>query len=176
MCLRFSQHLLALMTKAPTEANIKWEGIKRDVPPPHWLDCGNPSWECSRGLVARYQGRRLIIYLDPELIARVATTTFELDLSRTAIPPLDAFILPELRTTMLAVNAELTAGRRVERAQHLLRGADERLGGGRPPGRLLGPKPVQLSLQADRRHHAGTVSALPKNLLKEGKLRQEIGR
>jgi AraC family transcriptional regulator len=50
------------------------------------------------------------IYLDPKLIAQVATTSFELDLSRTAVPPLDAFIVPELRTTMLAVDAELTAG------------------------------------------------------------------
>ena len=47
------------------------------------------------------------IYLDPKLIARVATTSFELDLSRTAIPPFDALIAPELRTTMLAVDAEL---------------------------------------------------------------------
>src|SRR5260221_2810330 len=52
----------------------------------------------------------LHIYLDPKLIAQVATTSFELDLSRTAVPPLDAFIVPELRTTMLAVDAELTAG------------------------------------------------------------------
>jgi AraC family transcriptional regulator len=52
----------------------------------------------------------LHIYLDPKLIARVATTTFELDLTRAAIPPLGAFFAPELRTTMLAVDAELTAG------------------------------------------------------------------
>jgi AraC family transcriptional regulator len=44
------------------------------------------------------------------LIARVATTSFELELSRTAVPPLDALIVPELRTTMLAVDAELRAG------------------------------------------------------------------
>jgi hypothetical protein len=40
----------------------------------------------------------------------VATTSFELDVSHTPIPPLDALILPELRTTMLAVDAELTTG------------------------------------------------------------------
>jgi AraC family transcriptional regulator len=44
------------------------------------------------------------------LTARVATTSLELDVSHTAIPPLDALILPELRATMLAVDAELTTG------------------------------------------------------------------
>src|SRR5258708_15045932 len=48
--------------------------------------------------------------LDPNLTARVATTSLELDVSHTAIPPLDALILPELRSTMLAVDAALTTG------------------------------------------------------------------
>jgi hypothetical protein len=52
----------------------------------------------------------LHIYLDPKLTARVATTSFELDVSHTAIPPLDSLVLPELRSTMLAVDAELTTG------------------------------------------------------------------
>jgi len=52
----------------------------------------------------------LHIYLDPKLTARVATTSLELDVSHTPIPPLDALILPELRATMLAVDAELTTG------------------------------------------------------------------
>ena len=51
----------------------------------------------------------LDIYLDPKLTARVATT-LELDVSHTAIPPLDSLVLPELRSTMLAVDAELTTG------------------------------------------------------------------
>src|SRR5260221_5260928 len=55
-------------------------------------------------------GDCLNIYLDPKLTAQVATTSFELDVSHTAIPPLDALILPELRATMLAVDAELTTG------------------------------------------------------------------
>jgi hypothetical protein len=41
---------------------------------------------------------------------------------------------------------------------------------------LLEAKPVLLSLQADRQHHAATVSDFRKNLLKEGKLLQELGR
>jgi len=55
-------------------------------------------------------GDCLNIYLDPKLTARVATTSLELDVSHTPIPPLDALILPELRATMLAVDAELTTG------------------------------------------------------------------
>jgi hypothetical protein len=43
------------------------------------------------------------------LAARVATTALEQDV-HTAIPPLDALILPELRTTILAGDAELNTG------------------------------------------------------------------
>ena len=57
-------------------------------------------------MLARYKDS-LHIYLDPKLTAQVATTSFELDVSHTAVPPLDALILPELRATMLAVGAEL---------------------------------------------------------------------
>jgi AraC-like DNA-binding protein len=57
--------------------------------------------------------------------------------------------------------------RRVERAQHLLRAEGElRLGRGRAPRRLPGPKSLFPSLQADRRRHTGTVSALRKNAQK----------
>ncbi|MBV8486309.1 MAG: helix-turn-helix transcriptional regulator [Verrucomicrobia bacterium] len=51
----------------------------------------------------------LHIYLEPELITR-AVTSFELDLSPTGVPPLDSLILPDIRATMLAVEAELTNG------------------------------------------------------------------
>jgi AraC family transcriptional regulator len=69
------------------------------------MPAGNVAEVCWRGTKDSF-----FIYLDPEFVARVATTTFELELSRTAVPPLDALMLPELRTMMLAVDAELTAG------------------------------------------------------------------
>ena len=100
-----SQHLLVLMTKPPAKMRFRYEGGKRDLPPPAGsiavLPVGSEPEFC-------WQGTKdsLHIYLDPKLIARVATSSFELDLSRTTIPPLDALILPELRTTMLAVDAE----------------------------------------------------------------------
>jgi AraC family transcriptional regulator len=60
----------------------------------------------------RWEGSKdsLHIYLEPSQVARVAAETFELDPSRTVVPPLDALIVPELRAAMLAVDAELAAG------------------------------------------------------------------
>src|SRR5260370_26107282 len=104
-----SQHLLVLMTRPPAKMRLRYEGGKRDLPPPAGsiavLPVGSEPEAC-------WQGTKdsLHIYLDPKMTARVATTSFELDVSHTAIPPLDALILPELRATMLAVDAELTTG------------------------------------------------------------------
>src|SRR5260221_3888999 len=104
-----SQHLLILITRPPTEMNLRYEGVKRDIPPPAGSIMVMPV-----GSVTEWRWRgtanSLHIYLDPKLIAQVATTSFELDLSRTAVPPLDAFIEPKVRTTMLAVDGEVTAG------------------------------------------------------------------
>jgi AraC family transcriptional regulator len=48
--------------------------------------------------------------LEPGLFARVGAEAFGLDGARVTIPPLDGLELPHLRTAMLAVDAELTAG------------------------------------------------------------------
>jgi AraC family transcriptional regulator len=60
----------------------------------------------------RWQGSRdaIIIYLEPSIVARVVAETFEFDPTRTMVPPLDGFNSPELLSTMLAVDAELSAG------------------------------------------------------------------
>jgi AraC family transcriptional regulator len=50
------------------------------------------------------------IHLEPGLVARVAAEAFDLDAARLTLPPLDAVDLPQLRSAMLAVDAELTAG------------------------------------------------------------------
>jgi AraC family transcriptional regulator len=52
----------------------------------------------------------LHIYLEPDLVARVAAEAFGLDPARLTVPPLDGLDLPQLRAAMLAVDAELTAG------------------------------------------------------------------
>ena len=104
-----SQHLLILTTRPPAKMRFRYEGGKRDLPSPAGsitvMPVGSEAELCWQGTADC-----LHIYLDPKLTARVATTSLELDVSHTAIPPLDALILPELRTTMLAVDAELTNG------------------------------------------------------------------
>jgi AraC family transcriptional regulator len=63
-------------------------------------------------VLSRWQGSRdsLLIYLEPSLVAQVAAESFELDPSRTVVPPLVGLDLPKLRSAMLAVDAELRAG------------------------------------------------------------------
>jgi AraC family transcriptional regulator len=104
-----SQHLLVLMTRPPAKMKFRYAGGKRDLPSPAGsitvMPVGSEAELCWQGTADC-----LHIYLDPKLTARVATTSLELDVSHTAIPPLDALILPELRTTMLAVDAELSTG------------------------------------------------------------------
>src|SRR5262249_56862478 len=50
------------------------------------------------------------VYLEPELVGRIAAETFSLDSARWMLPPLDSLAHPQLRDALLAVNAELTAG------------------------------------------------------------------
>jgi AraC family transcriptional regulator len=83
----------------------------------------------------------LHVFLEPELVARVAAEAFGLDPACVALPPLDGLDLPQLRAAMLAVNDELTAiaaGGRVAAeslanvlAVHLIRNASAP----RPPAR-----------------------------------------
>ena len=62
--------------------------------------------------LVRWQGSKedLLIYLEPSLVARVAAESFGFDSSRTVLPPLYGLNVPELRSAMLAVDAELRAG------------------------------------------------------------------
>jgi len=104
-----SEHLLILHTKPAAEMNFRYEGVKRDIPPPVGSITVMPAGSVTD---CRWRGTKdaFHIYMDPKLVAAVATTSFERDPSRMAVPPLDALIAPELRTTMLAVDAELKAG------------------------------------------------------------------
>jgi AraC family transcriptional regulator len=52
----------------------------------------------------------LFIDLEPSLVARVAAESCDFDSSRTVLPPLYGLNVPELRSAMLAVDAELRAG------------------------------------------------------------------
>ena len=104
-----THYWLVLFTRPPEELDLLYEGVKRHVP----LPAGSIS-VVPAGTMAmwRWSGRKdsLHIYLEPDLVARVAAEAFGLDPSRLTVPPLDGLDLPHLRATMLAVDAELTAG------------------------------------------------------------------
>jgi AraC family transcriptional regulator len=104
-----SQHVLILVTRPPEEMNLRYEGVKRDVPPAAGSVAVMPAGNAS---LWRWRGSKdsLHIHLEPSLIARAATASFEIDSARMVVPPLDGLIVPELRAVMLAVGAELTAG------------------------------------------------------------------
>src|SRR5262245_8050807 len=105
---RVTHHLLILYARPPEELDLRYEGVKRQVPPPagtvSLVPAGSPHW-------VRASGRReqLFIFLEPGLVARVAAGTFGLDPARLTLPPLDGLDLPHLRAAMAAVDAELTA-------------------------------------------------------------------
>jgi AraC family transcriptional regulator len=67
------------------------------------VPAGHPVWLRTSGCKDQ-----LLIFLEPELVARVAA--FDLDPTRLTLPPLDGLDLPPLRAVMAAVDAELTAG------------------------------------------------------------------
>jgi AraC family transcriptional regulator len=103
-----SRHAIVLFTKPPGEMNIRCPGVNRKSPPPLGSIVLLPA-----GAVAdvSWRGRKdcLQVYVEPALVKRVAARSFERGLPW-AIPPLDAFVAPELRSAMLAIEAESAAG------------------------------------------------------------------
>ena len=102
---------MVLITRPPEKLDVQYEEMKRHRPPPTGsiavVPAGSsPLW--------RWQGSKdtLLIYLEPSLVARVAAESFEFDPTRTVVPPLDGLNVPELSSTMLAVDTELRGWRR----------------------------------------------------------------
>jgi AraC family transcriptional regulator len=100
---------LVLFSRPPDELDLRYEGVKRHVPPPAGsisvVPAGSPAqWRWSGSF------DWLHIFLEPGLVARVAAEAFGLDPGRLTVPPLDSLELPHLRSAMGAVDAELTAG------------------------------------------------------------------
>jgi AraC family transcriptional regulator len=104
-----THHRLFLYTRPPDELDLRYEGVKRHVPPPAGaisvVPAGSPHRVRSSGCKDE-----LHVFLEADLVARVAAEAFSLDLARLTVPPLDALDLPHLRAAMGAVDAELTAG------------------------------------------------------------------
>jgi AraC family transcriptional regulator len=103
-----THHSLVLVARPPEELNLRYEGLKRHVPPPAGAILLVPAGCPGR---VRWSGciDWLNIFLEPGLVARVAGEAFGLDPARLTVPPLDALDLPHLRAAMLAADAELTA-------------------------------------------------------------------
>jgi AraC family transcriptional regulator len=104
-----THHALVLFTRPPDELDLRYEGVKRHVPPP----AGSVLlWPAGSPIRVRSSGCKdaLHINLEPGLVARVGAEAFGLDPARLMVPPLDGLDLPHLRAAMLAVDAELTAG------------------------------------------------------------------
>lgn len=104
-----SQHLLILHTKPAPVMNLRYQDVKREIPPSVGsitvIPPGSVTDCCWRGTKDGFN-----IHLDPNLVAQVAASSFELDLSRTAVPSRDALMAPDLRSIMLAVDTELRTG------------------------------------------------------------------
>jgi AraC family transcriptional regulator len=102
-------HVLFLYVQPPEKMDVRYEGVKRDMPPPAGSITVVPA---GSSVVCSRQGSvdSLLIYLEPSLVAQVAAESFEFDPSRTVVPPVHGLNAPELRSTMLAVDAELRAG------------------------------------------------------------------
>jgi AraC family transcriptional regulator len=103
------RHVLVLTIRPPEKVYLRFEGVKRDGPLPAGSITVVPA---GSSLLWRRQGSMdsLIIYLEPSLVARVAAESFEFDSARTVMSPLHGLNAPELRSAMLAVDAELRTG------------------------------------------------------------------
>jgi AraC family transcriptional regulator len=103
-----THHSLILFLRTPSEFESEYEGISQVVPPPTgsipMVPAGSPArWRWGS------HSDSLHVFLEPELIARVAGEAFGLDTEHVSLPPLDGLHLPALRAPMLAVNKELMA-------------------------------------------------------------------
>jgi len=104
-----SRHGLVLTIRPAEKLDVRYAGMKVKKPPVagsiNVVPAGSSvQWEREGSMDL------LFIYLEPSLVARVAAESFELDSNRTALPPLSGLNVPELRSAMLAMNAELRAG------------------------------------------------------------------
>ena len=104
-----THHWLVLFARPPEELDLRYDGVKRHLPPPagaiSLLPAGTTTYW-------RWSGRKdsLHVHLEPGLVERVVEEAFGLDPARLTIPSLDSLDLPHLRAAMAAVDTELTAG------------------------------------------------------------------
>jgi AraC family transcriptional regulator len=104
-----SLHAIQLVARPAEKFNLRFAELKLEKPPPTGSILVVPAGSSS---LVGWQGSRdlLVIYLEPSIVARVATESFEFDSTRTVVPPLYSLSAPELRSAIMSVYSELKAG------------------------------------------------------------------
>jgi len=102
-------HALILFNRPPEKLELRYEGVNRSRPPPAGSIAIVPAEFPSQW---RWAGSKdsLHVFLEQDLVARVASESFDLDPARWALPPLDRLELPQLEAALRTVDAELMAG------------------------------------------------------------------
>jgi AraC family transcriptional regulator len=104
-----SLHAIHLVNRPPEKYNLRFAELKLDRPLPTGSILVVPAGSST---LVRWQGSRdvIAIYLEPSIVARVATESFEFDSTRTVVPPFYSLSTPALRSVMLTVYEELRGG------------------------------------------------------------------
>jgi AraC family transcriptional regulator len=102
-----THHSLVLFINTPKEFELQCDGVNRVVPPRAGTILAVPAGSPARWRWSSHSDS-LHVFLEPELVERVAALAFDLDPARVSLPPLDGLDLPHVRAAMLAVNDELT--------------------------------------------------------------------
>jgi len=104
-----SLHRLVLTIRPPKKSYLQCEELKRDKPLTPGSIAVLPRETFMRH---RWQGgwEMLVVYLEPSIVAQVVAESLGFDSSRTVLPPLYGLNVPELRSAMLSVDAELRVG------------------------------------------------------------------
>ena len=104
-----SRHGLVLTIRPAERLDVRYAGVRVKRPPVagsiNVIPAGSSVQWWRKGSMDA-----LFIHLEPSLVARVASESFDFDSSRTVLPPLYGLNVPELRSAMIAVDAELRAG------------------------------------------------------------------
>jgi AraC family transcriptional regulator len=104
-----THHLLALYIRPPMETRFRGGGLDWHEKQPAGsilvVPAGIPRQAFWRGPVEAVH-----VHLDPQVMVRTAAETFELEPARVELPPLGALEHPDVKATMLLMDAELGSG------------------------------------------------------------------